>query len=87
VARLKDGGETAFEIDADSRCYGEAAFGSFNADPGKNQVHRIQNMTVTDHVDRSAHPLAPPDGLQPLRALLAEKRPRSASGTRRRRRR
>jgi hypothetical protein len=29
VARLKDGGETAFEIDADSRCYGEAAFGSF----------------------------------------------------------
>lgn len=29
VARLKDGGETAFEIDADSRCYGEAPFGSF----------------------------------------------------------
>jgi hypothetical protein len=29
VARLKDGGEAAFEIDADSRCYGEAPFGSF----------------------------------------------------------
>jgi hypothetical protein len=29
VARLKEGGEAAFEIDADSRCYGEAPFGSF----------------------------------------------------------
>jgi len=41
-------------------------------------------MTVTDHVDRSAHPLAPPDGLQPLRALLAEEeaaiRERHAAG-------
>jgi len=29
VVRLKEGGEAAFEMDADSRCYGEAAFGSF----------------------------------------------------------
>ncbi len=29
VAKLKDGGETAFEIDAESRCFGEAGFGSF----------------------------------------------------------
>jgi hypothetical protein len=29
VARLKDGGETRFDLDADSRCFGEAAFGSF----------------------------------------------------------
>lgn len=29
VAHLKDGGETAFEMDADSRCFGEAGFGSF----------------------------------------------------------
>jgi hypothetical protein len=29
TARLKDGSEAAFEIDADSRCYGEAPFGSF----------------------------------------------------------
>jgi len=29
LARLKDGSEAAFEIDADSRCYGEAPFGSF----------------------------------------------------------
>jgi hypothetical protein len=29
TARLKDGNETAFEVDADSRCYGEAPFGSF----------------------------------------------------------
>ncbi len=27
--RLKDGSETAFDMDADSRCYGEAGFGSF----------------------------------------------------------
>jgi hypothetical protein len=26
---LKDGSETAFDMDADSRCYGEAGFGSF----------------------------------------------------------
>jgi hypothetical protein len=29
TAKLKDGSEAAFEIDADSRCYGEASFGSF----------------------------------------------------------
>ncbi len=29
TAKLVDGGETVFEIDADSRCYGEAPFGSF----------------------------------------------------------
>ena len=29
TAKLKDGSESAFEIDADSRCYGEAPFGSF----------------------------------------------------------
>ena len=29
TAKLKDGSETAFDIDADSRCYGEAPFGSF----------------------------------------------------------
>lgn len=29
TARLKDGSETVFDIDADSRCYGEAPFGSF----------------------------------------------------------
>jgi len=27
--RLRDGSETAFDMDADSRCYGEAGFGSF----------------------------------------------------------
>jgi hypothetical protein len=29
TAHLVDGSETAFEMDADSRCYGEAGFGSF----------------------------------------------------------
>jgi hypothetical protein len=29
IAKLKDGSDTVFDIDADSRCYGEAAFGSF----------------------------------------------------------
>lgn len=29
VARMRDGSETAFDIDTDSRCYGEARFGSF----------------------------------------------------------
>ena len=29
TAKLKDGSETAFDIEADSRCYGEATFGSF----------------------------------------------------------
>ena len=29
VARLKDGSETAIEIEAASRCFGEAGFGSF----------------------------------------------------------
>ena len=29
AAKLKDGTDTVFEIDADSRCYGEAPFGSF----------------------------------------------------------
>jgi hypothetical protein len=29
VALLRDGGETTIEIDADSRCFGEAPFGSF----------------------------------------------------------
>ena len=29
VARLKDGGETTFDMEADSRCFGEAGFGSF----------------------------------------------------------
>jgi hypothetical protein len=28
-AKLKDGSETTFNVDADSRCYGEAPFGSF----------------------------------------------------------
>jgi hypothetical protein len=27
--RLRDGTETSFDMDADSRCYGEAGFGSF----------------------------------------------------------
>jgi len=29
TAKLKDGSETVFDIEADSRCYGEAPFGSF----------------------------------------------------------
>lgn len=29
TARLKDGSETIIDIEADSRCYGEAPFGSF----------------------------------------------------------
>lgn len=29
TVRMKDGTETAVDIDADSRCYGEASFGSF----------------------------------------------------------
>lgn len=29
TARLRDGSETSFEIDADSRCFGEAPFGNF----------------------------------------------------------
>ena len=29
TAKLRDGGETVFDIDADSRCFGEAPFGSF----------------------------------------------------------
>ncbi|HUJ17272.1 MAG TPA: hypothetical protein VL197_04700 [Nitrospirota bacterium] len=29
TVRLSDGSETTFEVDADSRCYGEAGFGSF----------------------------------------------------------
>lgn len=29
TAKLRDGSETVFELDADSRCYGEAPFGSF----------------------------------------------------------
>lgn len=29
TARLQDGSETVFDIDSDSRCYGEAPFGSF----------------------------------------------------------
>ncbi len=29
IARLRDGSETSFEMEADSRCYGEAAFGNF----------------------------------------------------------
>ncbi len=29
TAKLTDGSETAFEVDAKSRCYGEASFGSF----------------------------------------------------------
>ncbi len=29
VVKLKDGGETRLDIDADSRCFGEAPFGSF----------------------------------------------------------
>jgi hypothetical protein len=29
TAKLRDGNETVFDIDADSRCYGEAPFGSF----------------------------------------------------------
>jgi hypothetical protein len=29
TARLKDGSDAAFDIDADSRCYGEAPFGNF----------------------------------------------------------
>jgi hypothetical protein len=29
TARLKDGTETGFEVDAKSRCFGEASFGSF----------------------------------------------------------
>ena len=29
TAKLKDGSETLFDIEADSRCYGEAPFGSF----------------------------------------------------------
>ncbi len=29
TAKLRDGGETVFEIDSDTRCFGEAPFGSF----------------------------------------------------------
>lgn len=29
AVRLRDGGETAVDVDADARCYGEAGFGSF----------------------------------------------------------
>ena len=29
TTKLKDGSDTVFDIDADSRCYGEAPFGSF----------------------------------------------------------
>ena len=29
TAKLKDGSDAAFDIEADSRCYGEAPFGSF----------------------------------------------------------
>ncbi len=29
TAKLQDGGEAVFDLDADSRCYGEAVFGSF----------------------------------------------------------
>ena len=29
TAKLKDGSETVIDVDADSRCYGEAPFGSF----------------------------------------------------------
>jgi len=29
TARLADGTETGFEVDAKSRCFGEASFGSF----------------------------------------------------------
>lgn len=29
IARMSDGSETIFDVDADARCYGEAAFGSF----------------------------------------------------------
>jgi hypothetical protein len=29
LARMKDGSETTFELDADSRCFGESSFGSF----------------------------------------------------------
>ena len=29
VVRLKDGGETMVDVDADARCYGDAKFGSF----------------------------------------------------------
>ena len=29
TAKLKDGSETLFDIEADTRCYGEAPFGSF----------------------------------------------------------
>ena len=29
AVRLKDGGETTVDVDADARCYGEAGFGSF----------------------------------------------------------
>ena len=29
IAKLTDGSETSFDVDADARCYGEASFGSF----------------------------------------------------------
>jgi len=29
VVHLRDGGETAIDVDADARCYGEAGFGGF----------------------------------------------------------
>jgi hypothetical protein len=29
TARLQDGSNAVFDLDADSRCYGEAGFGSF----------------------------------------------------------
>lgn len=29
TAKLRDGSEASFDVDADSRCYGEAPFGSF----------------------------------------------------------
>jgi hypothetical protein len=40
TARLKDGIETVFEVDADSRCYGEAPFGSFML-----TIDEIRNIT------------------------------------------
>ena len=44
VAKLREGGESAIEIDADSRCFGEAPFGSFMlmADEIKSVTFKVQ---------------------------------------------
>jgi len=44
TARLTDGTETSFEVDAKSRCYGEASFGSFML-----QMDEVRTITFVGH--------------------------------------